>query len=52
MLILKYKKGNKSQYLYPSKENVDSNHIVVKDLPERKEIEVWIYIGIRQQLFH
>lgn len=51
--ILEYKKKRSTnQYLYPSKENVDSDHVVVKHLPVCKEIEVWILLGIREQLLH
>lgn len=50
--VLEYKKGSKSQYLHKSKEDTDGNHVVMKDLPESKEIEVWINILRRQQIFH
>lgn len=43
---------SKSQYLYPSKEDIDSNHVIINDLPECKEIEVWINMSIRKEFFH
>lgn len=50
--IININRNGGKLYLYPCKEDIHWNHIVVTGLPECKEIKVWIGIWIGKQRFH